>query len=149
GRVMPGHAHRCVPWRPGSSPARSSGILGPMRSLLAVGVVLWAGVALARTAGPPPCPGVPFLGDQPRLDPTAGPATSTVDSARVASIAGRCAPVLGRWRRRVDGSVTLRARWLACGAVANVRVRMRYDATCATATGRLNARRHPRVLFTA
>src|SRR5438046_2269781 len=102
-------------------------MLGGMWRSLAVFGMLVATGAMA-SSGPPPCPGVPFQTDQALFDVSAPPDTITVDAAGMTSIAGRCDPVLGRWHRRVDGSVTLRARWLACGAFANVRLRLRYDA---------------------
>ena len=112
-----------------------------------------AGVFAANAAsgsyGPPPCAGVPFTSDRPLFDASAPPDTITVDAAGMTSIAGRCDPVLARWRRHADGSTSLRARWLTCGAVANVRLRMRYDAACGSAVGRFVARRVPRVLFAA
>jgi len=121
-------------------------------------MAMWRGLAFAAllgatgvmaSSGPPPCPGVPFTTDQPLFDGSAPPDTITVDAAGMTSIAGRCDPILARWHRRADGSETLRARWLACGAFANVRLRLRYDSACAGASGRFVARRHPRVLFTA
>ncbi len=119
------------------------------RGLVLAGVLVATVATAGPPPGPPPCPDVPFVTDVPLLDASAPPDTITVDAAGMVAIAGRCDPILARWRRRADGSMTLRARWFPCGAVANVRLRMRYDAACATATGRLKARRQPRVLFTA
>lgn len=135
----------------GSSSEQQSGIVEPgmWRGLGLAGVFVATVAGAARPPGPPPCPDVPFVADSPLLDPSAPPDTMTVDTAGQVSIPGACAAVPARWRRRSDGTVQLRARWAACGAVMNVRLRMRYDAACASATGRLTARRHPRVIFTA
>jgi hypothetical protein len=65
------------------------------------------------------------------------------------TIAGHCDAVLARWRIRKDGTARLRARWDTCGAIERVRLRIDFDAACATAAGRLSARHQPRVLFTA
>jgi len=119
------------------------------RGLVPAAVLVATVAAAGPPPGPPPCPNVSFVADRPLFDPNAPPDTITVDAAGEVSIAGHCAPQLARWRGRADGTVLLRARWEVCGAVAIVRLRMVYDAACTTASGRLTARRRPRVVFTA
>lgn len=107
-----------------------------------------ATAAVAQTS-PAPCPGIPFVTNVALLDGVASSDSITIDSAGMATMAGHCDPVQARWRVRKDTTTRLRVRWLACDTAERVRLVMDFAADCASASGRVAARRHPRILFTA